>query len=136
MLRHKLPGDVSENVLVIGPYQVKSFNHEEILELAEKNIVPPAKMREFESYYNGLPLVGDEGQLISLIDTFGEFIWSGSSNYKFAEFELETQIDTATATGIINKSLSEHDSLTWNSKLIEARYAFENEFLKRYDIKL
>ena len=49
--------------------------------------------------------------------------------YKFAEFELETQIDTATATGIINKSLSEHDSLTWNSKLIEARYAFENEFL-------
>ena len=32
----QLPGDISENVLVIGPYQVKSFNDEEILELAEK----------------------------------------------------------------------------------------------------
>ena len=127
----ELPGDDKENVLVIGPYQTKTKNHEEILELAEKNVVPPTLMRDFEKYYNGLPLVSDEGQLISLVDTFGEFIWSGSSNYKFAEFELETQIDnvTATAAGIINKSLSEHDSLTWNSKLIEARYAFENEFL-------
>ena len=123
----QLPGDASENVLVIGPYQVKSFNHEEILELAEKNIVPPAKMREFESYYNGLPVVGDEGQLISLVDTFGEFIWNGSSNYQFAEYELETSFENVTS--IINKSLSEHDSLTWNSKLIEARYAYENEFL-------
>lgn len=123
----QLPGDVSENVLVIGPYQVKSFNHEEILELAEKNIVPPAKMREFESYYNGLPVVGDEGQLISIVDTFGEFIWNGSSNYQFAEYELETSFENVTS--IINKSLSEHDSLTWNSKLIEARYAYENEFL-------
>ena len=123
----QLPGDVSENVLGIGPYQVKSFNHEEILELAEKNIVPPAKMREFESYYNGLPVVGDEGQLISLVDTFGEFIWNGSSNYQFAEYELETSFENVTS--IINKSLSEHDSLTWNSKLIEARYAYENEFL-------
>ena len=123
----QLPGDVSENVLVIGPYQVKSFNHEETLELAEKNIVPPAKMREFESYYNGLPVVGDEGQLISLVDTFGEFIWNGSSNYQFAEYELETSFENVTS--IINKSLSEHDSLTWNSKLIEARYAYENEFL-------
>lgn len=123
----QLPGDISENILVIGPYQVKSFNDEEILELAEKNNVPPAKMRDFTSYYNGLPVVGDEGQLISLVDTFGEFIWNGSSNYQFAEYELETSFENVTS--IINKSLSEHDSLTWNSKLIEARYAFENEFL-------
>ena len=123
----QLPSDISENVLVIGPYQVKSFNHEEILELVEKNIVPPAKMRDFESYYNGLPVIGDEGQLISLVDTFGEFIWNGSSNYQFAEYELETSFENVTS--IINKSLSEHDSLTWNSKLIEARYAYENEFL-------
>lgn len=123
----QLPGDISENVLVIGPYQVKSFNHEEVLELAEKNNVPPAKMRDFESFYNGLPVVGDEGQLISLVDTFGEFIWNGSSNYQFAEYELETSFENVTS--IINKSLSEHDNLTWNSKLIEARYAYENEFL-------
>ncbi len=123
----QLPGDVLQNVLVIGPYQIKSFNHEEILELAEKNVVPAAKMRDFESFYNGLPVVGDEGQLISLVDTFGEFIWNGSSNYQFAEYELETSFENVTS--IINKSLSEHDGLTWNSKLIEARYAYENEFL-------
>jgi AraC-like DNA-binding protein len=123
----QLPGDLPENVLVIGPYQIKSFDHEEILELAEKNVVPAAKMREFESFYNGLPVVGDEGQLISLVDTFGEFIWNGSSNYQFAEYELETSFENVTS--IINKSLSEHDGLTWNSKLIEARYAYENEFL-------
>jgi YesN/AraC family two-component response regulator len=86
-------------------------------------------MHDFENYYSGLPLVGDEGQLISLVDTFGEFIWNGSSNYRFAEFELETNFDNFTATGIINKSLSEHDGLTWNTKLVEARYDFENEFL-------
>ena len=125
----QLPGDDLENVLVIGPYQNKVFNHEEILELAEKNSVLPSKMHDFESYYSGLPLVGDEGQLISLVDTFGEFIWNGSSNYRFAEFELETNFDNFTATGIINKSLSEHDGLTWNTKLVEARYDFENEFL-------
>ncbi len=123
----QLPGDILENVLVIGPYQIRTFNHEEILELAEKNIVPATKMREFESFYNGLPVVGDEGQLISLVDTFGEFIWNGSSNYQFAEYELETSFENVTS--IINKSLSEHDGLTWNSKLIEARYAYENEFL-------
>lgn len=123
----QLPGDNIENVLVIGPYQTKLFNHEEILELAEKNEVPAAKMRDFEKYYSGLPLVGDEGQLISLVDTFGEFIWNGSSNYRFAEYELETKFDNVTA--IINKSLSEHEGLAWNTKLIEARYAYENEFL-------
>ncbi len=125
----QLPGDDLENVLVIGPYQTKVITHEEILELAEKNVVSPSKMRDFESYYSGLPLVGDEGQLISLIDTFGEFIWNGSSNYRFAEFELETKLDNVTATALINKSLSEHDGLTWNTKLIEARYEFENEFM-------
>lgn len=123
----QLPGDDEENVLVIGPYQIKQLNHEELLELAEKNAVPPSLMRDFERYYNGLPLIGDEGQLISLIDTFGEFIWSGSSNYKFEEYELETNFDNVTA--IINKSLSEHDGIVWNSKLIEARYAYEKEFL-------
>ena len=123
----QLPGDDEENVLVIGPYQIKQLNHEERLELAEKNAVSPSLMRDFERYYNGLPLIGDEGQLISLIDTFGEFIWSGSSNYKFEEYELETNFDNVTA--IINKSLSEHDGIVWNSKLIEARYAYEKEFL-------
>ena len=123
----QLPGDDEENVLVIGPYQIKQLNHEELLELAEKNAVSPSLMRDFERYYNGLPLIGDEGQLISLIDTFGEFIWSGSSNYKFEEYELETNFDNVTA--IINKSLSEHDGIVWNSKLIEARYAYEKEFL-------
>lgn len=123
----QLPGDDEENVLVIGPYQIKQLNHAELLELAEKNGVSPSLMRDFERYYNGLPLIGDEGQLISLIDTFGEFIWSGSSNYKFEEYELETNFDNVTA--IINKSLSEHDGIVWNSKLIEARYAYEKEFL-------
>jgi len=122
----QLPGDDLKNVLVIGPYQTKAFNNQEILELAEKNGVQPSKMRDFESYYSGLPIVGDEGQIISLVETFGEFIWNGSSNFRFAEYELETNFEDVSL--IINKSLSENES-PWNYKLIETRYAYENEFL-------
>ena len=122
----QLPGDDLENVLVIGPYQTKSFNNLELLELAEKNGVQPSKMRDFESYYSGLPIVSDEGLIISLVETFGEFIWNGSSNFRFAEYELETNLGDVSL--IINKSLSENES-PWNYKLIESRYAYENEFL-------
>ena len=123
----QLPGDELENVLVIGPYQTKTFEHLEILELAEKNAVPASKINDFERYYNGLPVIGDEGQFISLVDTFGEFIWNGSSNYRFAEYELETNFDDVSL--IINKSVSNNESVAWNYKIIESRYAYENEFL-------
>ena len=123
----QLPGDELENVLVVGPYQTKTFEHLEILELAEKNAVPALKINDFEKYYNGLPVIGDEGQFISLIDTFGEFIWNGSSNYRFAEYELETNFDDVSL--IVNKAVSNNESVAWNYKLIESRYAYENEFL-------
>lgn len=123
----QLPGDDLESVLVIGPYLNKVYEHNEILELAEKNSVPPSKINDFERYYNGLPVVGDEGQFISLIDTFCEFIWNGNSNYRFAEYELGTNSDDVSL--IINKSVSTNENVAWNYKLIESRYAYENEFL-------
>lgn len=123
----QLPGDDLENVLVIGPYQTKVFEHLEIFELAEKNGVQASKFKDFEKYYNGLPLISDEGQLISLVETFGEFIWNGSSNFKFAEYELETNVEDISL--IVNKSVSNNEGVAWNYKLIESRYAYENEFL-------
>lgn len=122
----ELPGASLENILVIGPYMVKAFEPMELLELAEKNGVPVAKMRDFEKYCNGLPVVGDEGQLIALVDSFGEFIWNGESNYNFAEFELETNLEEISM--IINKSVNDNEN-SWNYKMIESRYSYENEFL-------
>ncbi|MBR2876924.1 MAG: AraC family transcriptional regulator [Clostridia bacterium] len=120
----QLPED--DNVLVIGPYQTSNFNKLNILELAEKNNVPPAQMRDFKRFFSGLPIIADEGQLLALVETFAEFIWDGNSNYKFAEYELETNFEDVSL--IINKALIETDN-TWNYKLIESRYSYENEFL-------
>lgn len=122
-----LPGVEDENVLVIGPYQTNNLSQQDILELGEKNGVLPSQMRDFEKYYSNLPLISDETQLIALIDTFCEFIWNGTSNYKFAEYELETNVNDVSL--IINKSINDNINSEWNYKLVEARYEYENEIL-------
>lgn len=122
----QLPGEDLENVLVIGPYLSKHLNNQEILELAEKNGVFAGKMREFEEFYTGVPVFTDEGQILALVETFAEFLWNGTSNFSFAEYELEDNLDNVNI--VINKPVAENENV-WNYKLVETRYAYENEFL-------
>ena len=122
----QLPGEEYENILVIGPYLSKQLNNQEILELAEKNGVPAGKMRDFENFYTGVPVFTDEGQILALVETLAEFLWNGSSNFSFAEYELETDVENVSI--VINKPVNDNENI-WNYKLIETRYSYENEFL-------
>ncbi len=123
-----LPSSKKENVLVIGPYQTKTLTQQEILELAEKNAVQPVKMRDFEKFYSGLPVVSDENQFTALLDTFSEYIWNGSQNYRFKEYELET-VFSDNVSMIINKSMSNSETMEINNTIIEKRYSYENDVL-------
>ena len=120
-----LPKTDSPVLLIIGPYITNELSNKQILENSEKSGVDPRNIKELENYIKNIPLVTDELSVNSLIDTFSECIWGNNFNYK--------DINKENATTFVTVSLKETEgskSNDWNIKIMEQRYAFENELMR------
>ncbi len=121
-----LPETNPSALLMIGPYRASSLSPQQLLELGEKNGIPPNKQRYFTEYYETIPRIPADGSLWIMLDTFCERIWSSPSfsvkNLSGASAPSE-QIHQGTA------SLSLPADTLVNMKAIERRYAFENEMI-------
>lgn len=121
-----LPKSPSPKLLIIGPYLTTDLTREQILEHAEANGVAPLDIKELENYINNVPLVTEEISIHALIDTFCECIWG--QNFTV------TDINNANAAAFTALSFKDNDSSTqerdWNIRMMEKRYAFENEMMQ------
>ncbi len=121
--------ETEKEVLLIGPYVSEVPSRKEIMEKAEKLEISPSRFREFENYCSSIPHLPENSQLFAFLDSFGELIWDGSENFGFKKIS-NTDIEQASFAPAIKKDPTESEKNSWNIKMIEERYEFENEMLR------
>ena len=122
-----LPGTNPSQLLVIGPYRAAALSEQSLLELGERNAIPPKQQRYFSEYYQSVPVLGDDHSIWSVLHVFCERIWEGAP---FSVQEL-SPVPTPEEPSIKGALLSSPaDDLLVNMKTMEQRYAFENEMIR------
>ena len=114
-------------VIIIGPYMTAQLSREHLLQEAERYTVSPARFRQLEAFFGGVPVLTDESFLMAAISTYADALWGGSENYTVAD--LTEELASPTPLSLRSEPLSPDQTLL-DMKTMEARYAYENELLK------
>ena len=124
----ELPETDGEYILCIGPYVYnKPYSPQKILELAEKNGIPPQKHKIFEEYMSNMPIISETSPLFLMLEVFGERIWDGEQ-FSFSEIGREHQIPIFSPQSIEDER--DDNDLQMTMKIIEKRYDYENKLIK------
>lgn len=119
-----LPTEDEQTILFIGPYLTNPLSKEALLELGERAGIKPSAQKYFEEYYTSVPLAHEDDRALTMIDTFCEYIWRSPS---FDIVEKDGQ-PLPPPANILAEGEGE-DALA-GVKMLEARYAFENELIQ------
>lgn len=122
-----LPNKGVENLMLIGPYLTGIPSTEQIMELAEKNGIPPKHYKQIEAYYGSIPLLAENNQIFAMLDSFGEIIWGGVDKFTFVDINKEI---TYVPQMFSKKEENTTEDILWDMKMMENRYAYENEMIK------
>lgn len=115
-------------VLLIGPYLEAPLSDADILEIAEKNGMPIASLKNINEFYSGIAVVRPEDSLWIFLNTFCERLWDTPS---FSVIDLAEQYDSQLMPiSGENDRQDDFDSVLVNMKLMEKRYRFENELME------
>ena len=120
-----LPNPTQATYVSIGPYFETPFSQQELLELAEKYNIPPGRQKLLEEYCAGIPVIPPTSHLFPLLYTFGERLWDNG-------FMVE-ELDDSTLSGNeqpANLPQTSIDDVLMNMKLMETRYAAENQMMQ------
>jgi len=123
-----LPHTLNNAVLCIGPYLSSELNQADILEIAEHLRLDPKQAKQLESHYGSIPCLPDTSRLFTVLDTFVERMWGSAENYTVAEVSKERLIDDFPIQQ--KKDPSDPEIKAMNMKIMEARYAYENELMQ------
>ena len=121
-----LPGTDS-SVLFIGPYLTSQMSREQMLEIGESNGISPKNIKYLTEYYFSLPVLSEEGMLLSVINTFCERIWKSPS---FAVVDLDKKNFSSLLPSSVLSVGDRFDDTLVGMKMMEMRYAFENEIMQ------
>ena len=122
-----LPNRGVENLMLIGPYLTRIPTTEQILEWSEKNGIAPKYHKQIETYYGSIPLLPENNQIFAMLDSLGEIIWGGADKYSFVDINKEIVYVPQMYS---KKNEAETEDTIWNMKMMENRYAYENEMMK------
>ena len=116
-----------QEVLLVGPYLASPIGEEEMLEMSEENGLSPQIQRTVREYYASLPVLRDTNLLFVMLETFCERIWRRPS-FAVVDVNREHHIP-ASVLSVAPRTDSFDDHLA-NMKVLEKRYAFENEMIR------
>lgn len=119
-----LPQVEKETILLIGPYLHDHIDMGTIFEIGERYGVPPQKKNLLEVYYAGLPVLKESSHMFSMLEIFCERIWGGS----FTVEDVNTQMEASVPP--LSKHGEEIEDVLVNMKVMEERYAAENELMR------
>lgn len=123
----KLPITSEKNILYIGPFLSAPLSSKELLEISERTGGGNSSLKALKEYYSLLPILPENDNLLVMIDTFLERIWKTKSfdivelNKVYNPFILQSDIAPR------NESFDEVEAAV---KMMEMRYAFENELIQ------
>ena len=122
LLLPELPRDA---IFAVGPYLTTALDKSQIMQWAESRGISPARQTQLELYYNAIPILQENSQLLHIIDTFADRLW-GPGEFSVEDINLD-------APGIQSipeaaNADPEQDAL-WKIKSMEQRYYYENELI-------
>ena len=123
-----LPQTEIETILCIGPYLSSELTHSNILEIAERLKIDPKRVKDLESHYSNIPSFFEMSRLFTALDVFFDKIWGTSDNYKVVDVNNEDAFSDFIVQQ--KKDPSDPEITAMNMKIMEARYAYENELMQ------
>ena len=122
-----LPEREVQEVLLMGPYLAAPISEEELLEMSEESGLSPQMQRTVREYYMALPILRDTNLLFVMLETFCERIWQRPS---FALVDVNREHHVPVSLLNIAPRTDSFDDHLANMKVLEQRYAAENEMIR------
>lgn len=116
--------------MFVGPYTVREFNSNEIMELTEEYSLPPQIFNTLEKYFNNIPYLENDSTLLVLMNTLGETFWGNMDHFKFDTLEQNMEKTEQHISQISTGDSYEQTDASINMKAVEERYAVENQLLQ------
>lgn len=121
-----LPSTEKATLLAIGPYLPAPITSQKIMEIGEKNDLPPQIQKSVFDYYSAIPILPPDSPLWSVLHTFCEDIWKSGVFY-LSEI-TEEELPSSNLFNPLGHGVDQIDTLV-NMKTLEKRYSFENEII-------
>jgi len=118
----------NEDILLIGPFLKTIFTKEDVVFLMEQLKIDLKYLKMLENYYSGMPYVADSSFFFNFIEAFCEKIWQSAKPIQYIELEQDKNASLPILQNDENNFDDEEKTLI-NMKMMEARYAFENELI-------
>ena len=119
-----LPGRVTKNILLIGPYLPDGISNNRMFEIGEMLGVAPQDQKLFEQYFESIPVLQDSSSIFVMLDALGDVLW-GKNNFSMLDVSTERLLPVSP----FQEREKTPDATLINMKLMEQRYAFENEMM-------
>ena len=119
----RLPDD---KILSIGPYFKELPQPSAFLEISEKYNIPPSRQKLLETFFGNIPCISENSHLFVLLDSFAECIWGKNA---FALIDIDEGF-LVKGQLIQPEFQSGDEDVLLNMKLMEERYAAENEMMR------
>lgn len=120
----QLPDTPQEQIMVIGPYLTKEMSRQQFLEQAENSSIDPRQVRHLVKYYSMVPYVPEHSHAFVFLETFFDLLWS-----EFTFFDVSDQLSHSLSPITTDCAPVRAEKTSWNTDLIENRYASENILL-------
>lgn len=122
----RLP-EKDDRILIVGPFLKNSLSKSDLYFLCEK-VNPNFKdVKLIENYFGAIPYLSDSNVFYGLIDSFCES-FSQSLPLKYVDTQSENN-DYSSILQSDEDSFVDEEKTMFNMKMMETRYAFENELI-------
>lgn len=136
----RIPDDKESVFAVIGPYTLTVISRKVLLDIFSKFSYPPDILSQLEKYYQEVPLILNESQILTLVFTLGMRLWGSEKNFSFQDIPATLLSDLIPEHQDLSRSPGRTNSSQAGSekppepflsmKVLEKRYADENELMK------
>lgn len=123
-----LPDLPEKTMLVVGPYVTEILTKPDLMQIIEKNGLPPQVFPSCEKYFFNVPYLSDHNTLTVLLNTFGAAIWGGMDHFT-VDFLTDHVPEPQDSHTTHLSSEAETENTLFDMQALEQRYALENEFL-------
>lgn len=123
----RLPDTDVLTYAAVGPYRLRAVAQQDIQQLAESLSAPYGALDQLKKFYEDLPLVQDESQILGLIYTLGEQLWGSLDNFSLEEVDELLPGDQEPTAELLGEYSSQESFV--NMKQLEERYSIENQLM-------
>ena len=132
----RLPDTATNTYFIIGPYTLREFERNEIMEFTEEYSLPPQFFNTLEKYFNNIPFLENESTPLVILNTLGETLWGSMESFRFKMLDRPNTHPQLQPKENLSNTCYEQTDASINMKAIEERYEVENKLLQAISLGL